>query len=54
MLFQVHEERDGSMDKTKTDVLLHFVDPRDNTVMEAGEVLRLIDHRTEELAQVRN
>ncbi len=49
--FKTHENRDGTMDKTKTDVLLHFVDPRDNRVMEAGDVLRLIDYRTEELAE---
>ncbi len=47
--FLVHENDDGSLDKTKTDVLLHFVDPRDNSVMEAAEVLRLVDYRTEEL-----
>ncbi len=48
--FKVHENHeDGSIDKTKTDVLLHFVDPTDNSVMEVADVLRLIDLRTEEL-----
>ncbi len=47
--FLVHENSDGSLDKTKTDVLLHFVDPSDNSVREAGEVLKMIDYRTEEL-----
>ncbi len=50
--FLVHSSPDGTLDKTKTDVLLHFVDPRDNSVMEAPEVLRLIDYRTEELAKL--
>ena len=50
--YRVHENPDGSVDKTKTDVLLHFVDPRDNTVMEVAEVLRLVDYRTEELDPV--
>ena len=49
--FKVHQNRDGSMDKTKTDVLLHFVDPGDNKVMEADDVLKLVDYRTEELAE---
>ena len=47
--FKVHENPDGSVDKTKTDVLLHFVNPKDNSVMEVNEVLKLIDYRTEEL-----
>ena len=50
--FKVHESPDGSVDKTKTDVLLHFVNPKDNSVMEVDEVLKLIDYRTEELDDV--
>lgn len=42
--FIVHED-----DHTKTDVLLHFVHPGDNTVMEVDQVLRMIDYKTEEL-----
>ena len=45
--FKVHEG-----DKTKTDVYLHFVDYRDNSVMEVRDVLKLIDMRTEELDPV--
>ncbi len=45
--FVVHED-----DHTKTDVLLHFVNPHDNTVLEANEVLKIIDYRTEELDPV--
>ena len=40
----VHED-----DHTKTDVLFHFVNPGDNTVMEVENVLRMIDYKTEEL-----
>ncbi len=54
--FRVHHVEgrsgDGAVDKTKTDVLLHFVDPRDNTVMEVEDVLRLIDYRIEELVDI--
>jgi hypothetical protein len=31
------------------DPQLHFVDPRDNSVMDVKEILRLIDYRTEQL-----
>jgi len=37
--YRVHENSDGSLDKTKTDVLVHFVDPRNYSVMEAAEVI---------------
>lgn len=47
--FKVHENHDGSIDKTKTDVLLHFVNPLDNTIMEVQDVIRTLDYRTEEL-----
>jgi hypothetical protein len=48
----VHENSDGSIDKTKTDVLFHFVNAKDNSVMEVEYVLKLIDYRTEELDEV--
>ncbi|TRY71883.1 hypothetical protein TCAL_08438 [Tigriopus californicus] len=50
--FKVHENSDGTVDKTKTDVLLHFVNPSDNSVLEVVDVLRLIDYRTEELVNI--
>jgi hypothetical protein len=28
---------------------MHFVNPRDNSVMDVGEILRIIDYRTEML-----
>ena len=50
--FKVHETPEGNVDKTKTDVYLHLVNPQDNSVMEVSEVLKLIDYRTEELDEV--
>eukprot|EP00095_Tigriopus_kingsejongensis_P008988 snap_masked-scaffold783_size97670-processed-gene-0.6 protein:Tk08988 transcript:snap_masked-scaffold783_size97670-processed-gene-0.6-mRNA-1 annotation:"PREDICTED: uncharacterized protein LOC100879829" len=50
--FKVHENPDGTVDKTKTDVLLHLVNPSDNSVLEVDEVLKLIDYRTEELVDI--
>ena len=48
--YKLHESlEDGTVDKTKTDVLTHFVDPKDNTVREVDFVLKLIDYHTEEL-----
>jgi hypothetical protein len=35
--------------QTKTDVLLHFVNPRDNSVVDGRETLHIIDSRTEQL-----
>ena len=47
--FKVHENKDGSVDKTKTDLYLHLVDRKDNSILEVDEVLRLIDHNIEKL-----
>ena len=47
--FKVHVNGDGSVDKTKTDVLLHFVHPDNNTVMEVSDILRTIDYKTRDL-----
>merc|ERR1719411_966156 len=46
---KVHENSDGTVDKTKTDVLLHFVNPTDNTIIEAGDVIQTLDYNTEQL-----
>lgn len=45
--FKIHENRDGSVDKTKTDLYMHLVDRRDNSILEVDEVLRLIDQNIE-------
>ena len=47
--FKIHGNNDGSVDKTKTDVFLHFVHPENNTVMEVADILRTIDYKTIEL-----
>lgn len=47
--FKVHENRDGSVDKTKTDLYMHLVDRRDNSILEVEEVLQLIDQNIEML-----
>lgn len=47
--FKVHENQDGSVDKTRTDLYLHFVDCRDHSIMEVTGVLHLIDQNIEQL-----
>jgi hypothetical protein len=47
--FKVHENQDGSVDKTRTDLYLHFVDRRDHSIMEVTRVLSLIDQNIERL-----
>ncbi|XP_055907178.1 cadherin-23 [Eupeodes corollae] len=47
--YKVHENRDGSVDKTKTDLYMHLVDREDNSIFEVTEVLRLIDQHVESL-----
>lgn len=46
---KVHENRDGRVDKTRSDLYLHFVNPNDNSIMEVSDVLRLIDENIERL-----
>ncbi|ODN06167.1 Cadherin-23 [Orchesella cincta] len=47
--FKYHENKDGSVDKTKTDFYIHLVHPKQNAVLEVQEVLKLIDLNIEEL-----
>ena len=46
--FKYHENLDGSVDKTKTDFYIHLVHPQQNAVLEAEEILKLIDLNIEE------
>ena len=46
---KVHGNQDGSVDKTKTDVFLHFVHPANNTVIDVHDILRTLDYKTTEL-----
>lgn len=45
--FKIHENRDGSVDKTKTDLYMHLVNPKDHSIMEVAVVLKLIDQNIE-------
>ena len=47
--FKVHENKDGTVDRTKTDLYLHFVDKKDNPIIEVSDVLRLVDQNIEQL-----
>ena len=47
--FRVHANHDGTIEKTRTDLYLHLVDRRDNSIIEVDEVLRLVDQNTEKL-----
>lgn len=45
----MHENQDGSVDRTKTDLYLHLVNRRDNSILEVSEVLELVDRNIEKL-----
>lgn len=46
---KVHENKDGSVDKTKTDMYIHLVDRIDNSIMDVSDVLKLVDENIEQL-----
>lgn len=50
--FRVHANQDGTVDKTRTDLYLHLVDRKDNSIFEVEEVLRLVDQNTEKLDEL--
>lgn len=45
--YKVHENEDGSVDRKKSDLYLHFVNRDDNSIMEVSTVLTLIDKNIE-------
>jgi len=47
--FKVHENKDGSVDNTKTDLFLHFVNKNDNSVIDVNHVLNIVDQNIEKL-----
>ncbi|XP_018347185.1 PREDICTED: cadherin-23 [Trachymyrmex septentrionalis] len=47
--YKVHENQDGSVDRTKTDLYLHLVNRQDNSILEVSEVLELVDRNIEKL-----
>lgn len=46
---KVHENKDGSVDKTKTDLYMHLVGKDDNSIYDVADVLNLIDSHIEHL-----
>lgn len=50
--FKIHENEDGSVDKTKTDLYIHLVDREDNSIVEVSHVLRVIDKNIEKLDSI--
>uniref|UniRef100_W4VR90 Putative cadherin egf lag seven-pass g-type receptor n=1 Tax=Corethrella appendiculata TaxID=1370023 RepID=W4VR90_9DIPT len=50
--FKIHENKDGSVDKTKTDLYLHLVDKKDNSILEVSDVLKLVDQNIERLDEL--
>jgi carbonic anhydrase len=50
--FKVHENKDGSVDKTKTDLYLHLVNRNDNSILEVSDVLKLVDLNIERLDEL--
>ena len=48
----MHSNEDGQLDKTRTDAYLHFVNMKDNSIMEVDTVLKLIDANVESLDQL--
>ncbi|KAL1424749.1 hypothetical protein MTO96_019894 [Rhipicephalus appendiculatus] len=45
--YKVHENEDGSVDRKKSDLYLHFVNRDDNSIIEVSNVLTLIDKNIE-------
>ncbi|KAG7306076.1 hypothetical protein JYU34_008659 [Plutella xylostella] len=46
---RVHENKDGSVDNTKTDLYMHLVNGVDHSVLEVDQVLQLVDKNIEQL-----
>lgn len=50
--YKYHETFDGNVDKRRTDLYLHFVNTKDNSIMEVNSVLTLIDKNQEYLVEL--
>lgn len=46
---RVHENKDGSVDNTKTDLYMHLVNGEDHSVLEVEQVLQIVDKNIEQL-----
>ncbi|CAG9785729.1 unnamed protein product [Diatraea saccharalis] len=49
---RVHENKDGSVDNTKTDLYLHLVNGQDHSVLEVEQVLKIVDKNIEQLDEL--
>ncbi|CAB3223205.1 unnamed protein product [Arctia plantaginis] len=49
---RVHENKDGSVDNTKTDLYLHLVNREDHSVLDVEQVLKLVDQNIEYLDEL--
>lgn len=47
--YKIHENQDGSVDRTRTDLYIHLVNRQDNSILEVSEVLTLVDRNIEKL-----
>lgn len=50
--YKYFENHDGTVDKKKTSLYLHFVNPEDNTIIDVDKVLTLIDNNIEYLDEL--
>lgn len=50
--YKFHETFDGNVDKRRTDLYLHFVDRKDNSILEVDSVLTLIDKNSDYLDEL--
>ncbi|XP_011499950.1 PREDICTED: cadherin-23 [Ceratosolen solmsi marchali] len=47
--YKIHKNQDGSVDRTRTDLYLHLVNRKDNSILEVSQVLELVDRNIEKL-----
>ncbi|XP_024946017.1 cadherin-23 isoform X2 [Cephus cinctus] len=47
--YKIHENHDGSVDRTRTDLYLHLINREDNSILEVSDVLELVDRNIEKL-----
>lgn len=47
--YKTHENQDGSVDRTRTDLYIHLVNRQDNSILEVPDVLALVDRNIEKL-----
>ncbi|XP_058798620.1 cadherin-23 isoform X2 [Phymastichus coffea] len=47
--YKIHENQDGSVDRTRTDLYLHLVNREDNSIFDVSEILALVDRNIEKL-----